>query len=264
LSRNSQKHGPSLEQRARRVRKHSGVLPSPAKDLRPHSSIKIENLSLIGEHIVMRVDLSNQKVREMFTSVVGEEKHDDIRVFFKGGKRGFEVVNMGKDASKVSKGKRSFYYSSSYIPPSKRSSSPEGPKLTAFEVAMSKARMRGSLRVAEILSGDDMLTGEEFGACLDVSRQTVDNWRRNGDLIGLEGPSRGVRYPEWQIKRDGLLTPGIAKVLTLVDGDAWAAYRFLVEDFPDASGDRLIDKLQNDDLDLVLNHIDAVLQGGYT
>lgn len=260
MSRNEQKQG-SLERRARKGR---GMPPGPAKEASGHATVKLENITFTDEHVVMRVDLSDKEVRQMFTSFAQEEDPGNVRVVFEGRKGRFEVINMGNDALKVRGKRKRISKHLNLRSGTSQARLPDTRKPTAFETAMSNARKRGSLRVGEILSGDDMLSGEEFGNRLGLTRQAIDARRKNGQLIGLEGPGRGVHYPEWQIMSDGHLTPGISEILELVDGDTWAAYRFLVEDFPDASRDRLVDKLQDGEVDLVLNHIETVLRGGYT
>lgn len=264
MSRNDQKQG----SHERRQRKGRSVPQGAAKELHPRVNMKIENLTVEGEHLVIRVDTGGKEAQEAITSFVDtytkKKSLKDVRVVFQESKSRFELVSMGKgdrkvrDARLAPSGNR---IAKKLYPQTPR---PEVRKPTAFETAMSNARSRGSLRVADILAGDDMLTGEQFGKRLNLTRQAIDTRRKNGQLIGLQGPSRGVRYPDWQIKPDGHLTPGIEEVLELVDGDAWAAYRSLVEDFPDASGDRLVDKLQNGEVDLVLTHIETVLRGDYT
>jgi len=67
-------------------------------------------------------------------------------------------------------------------------------------VALTAARLRGRLRVADLLAADDMLSAEELARELGMSRMTVNMKCRTGQLLGLEGANRGFRFPIWQIE----------------------------------------------------------------
>jgi hypothetical protein len=97
----------------------------------------------------------------------------------------------------------------------------------AFEQALAKARDRGAARIADILKGEDMLPAADFGQLVDLSHQTVNEKRKLGEILGLEGVKRGVRYPRWQIAEGGKLLPGLAEVHKALGGDPWRVYRFL-------------------------------------
>ena len=132
---------------------------------------------------------------------------------------------------------------------------------SALDDALARARARGERRVAEILAGDDMLTGEEFGARIGITRQGVDKRRRAGELIALEGPARGLRYPDWQIGPEGQMVDGIGEVLALAGGEPWTAYRLLVEPFPDSSGNRVCDVLRRGERERALAQLRGVVEG---
>jgi len=255
LTRHEQKH----RSNERRAGKGRGMPASAAKELK--------KLTFTGGHAVVSVpDLSDEELGAQFRAFVNETNDTGTVMVFKNQKgRIVDLVNA-RNVAKPGQMFRFLISSRRQRLLKKHLTKPhsEAHKPTTFETAMENARMRGNVRVAEILSSKDMLSGEEFGERLGRSRQTIDNWRNSDQVIGLEGPGRGVRYPEWQIRPDGQLVRGITEVLELVDGDAWAAYRFLIEYFPDASEDRLVDKLQNDEIGLVLNHIETVLRGAYT
>ncbi|PKA42667.1 hypothetical protein CWR43_14525 [Rhizobium sullae] len=75
------------------------------------------------------------------------------------------------------------------------------PCADALDIALEAARERGSERVADILNGPDMMTADDVARENKVSRETVNNKRRCHELLGLEGPKRGVRFPRWQTQR---------------------------------------------------------------
>jgi hypothetical protein len=136
----------------------------------------------------------------------------------------------------------------------------EGPLKGALE----RARARGVERAAEILAGDEMLNGDELGQILGISRQAIDKRRKAGDLIALQGPARGYKYPRWQISSDGFVLDGIHEVLDLCDGQAWTAYRHLISTYPDNSGETLYTKLKNGLRDEVLSYVESLRRGNFT
>ncbi len=135
---------------------------------------------------------------------------------------------------------------------------------SSLQAALERGRARGAQRVAEILDQSDMLSGEAFGRLIGISRQAVDKRRLAGDLIGLQGPSRGVRYPAWQVSDDGQMVSGIGEVLKLAGGEPWTAYRLLLEAFPDGSGQRVVDKLRDGMLASVLEHVTSITTAAYS
>ena len=69
--------------------------------------------------------------------------------------------------------------------------------------ALAAARERGRRRVAEILSDPDMLSAENLARLLGTTRATINTKRQNHQLLGLEGATRGFRFPGWPIGEDG-------------------------------------------------------------
>lgn len=129
-----------------------------------------------------------------------------------------------------------------------------------LDAAMEKARRRGQAAVAEILERPEMLTGEEFAARAGVSRGTVDMWRRDRRILGLEGSARGVRYPAWQFDDNGVLVKDLSKFLRAVNDD-WAAYRWLTSELPEIGGEVGLDLLRKGRTDEL---IDAAQHFGET
>jgi len=97
-----------------------------------------------------------------------------------------------------------------------------------LQQALSAARERGRLRVAEILAGDDMLNAEAFAEMLGTTRVTVNTWRQENKVLGLDGAKRGFRFPEWQVGSDGKPYAVLPQLHDLLGGP-WGVYRFMVQ-----------------------------------
>lgn len=126
---------------------------------------------------------------------------------------------------------------------------PDGDRLDA---ALARARARGAVKAAEILRGPDMLTARDFGALIGASHETVNAKRRRHELLGLEGTTRGVRYPAWQVTDAGLPLPGLPDVFALLGGQPWAVFRFLRTAHAELGGMTALDALKAGRLDAVL------------
>jgi hypothetical protein len=101
--------------------------------------------------------------------------------------------------------------------------------------ALAAARERGRLRAAEILSGEDMLSAEDFAKLLGTTRVTVNTKRQGGQILGLDGAKRGFRFPTWQLNADGKPFAELSVLHDLLGG-AWAVYRFLVQPHGELDG----------------------------
>jgi len=104
------------------------------------------------------------------------------------------------------------------------------------ELALSDARQRGRVRVAAILTGEDMLSADEFATLLGTTRATINSKRQNRQLLGLEGTKRGFRFPEWQIDQDGKPFGALPRLFETLGDSPWAVYRFLVQHHPELNG----------------------------
>ncbi len=102
--------------------------------------------------------------------------------------------------------------------------------------ALEAARHRGRARVAEILSGREMLSAEQFTRLIGTSRVTVNAKRQNHQVLGLEGAKRGFRFPEWQVGEDGKPFAALPELFERFGGGSWAVYRFLVQVHPELDG----------------------------
>lgn len=105
-----------------------------------------------------------------------------------------------------------------------------------LDAALAAARERGRTRVAEILSGDDMLSAGEFAELIGTSRMTVNAKRQNHQVLALEGAKRGFRFPSWQVGEDGKPFSLLPELFDRLGGNPWAVYRFLVQHHPELDG----------------------------
>lgn len=110
----------------------------------------------------------------------------------------------------------------------------ERPELTPAEAraALRRAYTRGTDAAAELLAGPDMLSSDQIAERLGLSREAVLQKRRRGDLLGIEGAKRGVRFPAWQVGPDGLPIAALRELHDVL-GEPWAVFRFLRQQHPE-------------------------------
>ncbi len=93
-----------------------------------------------------------------------------------------------------------------------------------------EAKLKGVQHKQELLNyqGKKALTSSEVAAVLGISRQAVDNRRKNNSLLGLSLGSRGYRYPAWQFTNGSVLT-GWSEVLSNMEHlDDWSKLIFML------------------------------------
>lgn len=132
-----------------------------------------------------------------------------------------------------------------------------------FDAALAVARERGAARIADILKAPDMLSARAFGDLVDLSHETVNQKRKSGEVLGLEGAKRGVRYPQWQVTANGGLLPGLKALSDAVDGETWTVYRLLVQHHGELGGATGLEALKARRLDEVLGVARNVAQGAF-
>lgn len=106
----------------------------------------------------------------------------------------------------------------------------------AVEGALGAARARGRDRVASILAQPDMLSAEAFAQHLNTSRETINTRRKAHQVLGLQGVTRGFRYPAWQIGEDGRPFAALPSIFDALGDSPWAVYRFLVQQHGEIDG----------------------------
>lgn len=136
-------------------------------------------------------------------------------------------------------------------------------KELSTEDPLARARLRGVIAMRELLSGNGgALTGGEVAVLLGISRQAVDKRRKAGQVLAVELPRRGLRYPTWQFVESGML-PGFVEALATLHGhDAWAQARFFVSRNPRLAKRRPLDVLRKGDVDAVLRAAEAFDEHG--
>lgn len=126
--------------------------------------------------------------------------------------------------------------------------------------SLAAARERGRSRVAEILSGQDMLSADDLAQLLGTTRATVNTKRQNHQLLALEGAKRGFRFPDWQIGEDGKPFEALPTLFERLGGSPWAVYRFLVQHHPELDGQTGRDALRQGRSAEVIEAADSVAQ----
>lgn len=133
----------------------------------------------------------------------------------------------------------------------------------ALDNALAAARRRGAARVTEILKSPVMINAREFGPLVGMSHETVNLKRKSGEILGLEGTTRGFRYPSWQITADGRLLPGLAELTDRLQGEAWSVFRFLMQPHNELNGATGLQALQAGQIKEALAVADAISQGTF-
>lgn len=132
------------------------------------------------------------------------------------------------------------------------------------EQAFARARERGRIRAAEILSGDDMLSADDMAERLGVSRVTVNARRQRHELLGLDGAKRGFRFPDWQVDDDGNAIQALPRLFELLGPSPWGVYRFLTQRHDVLGGATARDALQRGQADKVLDAAESLARGDFS
>lgn len=128
----------------------------------------------------------------------------------------------------------------------------ETPAEDALGAALVRAKARGAAKVAEILKSADMLTARDFGPLIGASHETVNAKRKRYEVLGLEGATRGVKYPRWQVTDVGLPLPGLARLFGVLGEQPWTVYRFLRTSHAELGGRTALDAMKAGQVDAVL------------
>ena len=98
-----------------------------------------------------------------------------------------------------------------------------------------------------------MMCPSEFSNHIGVSRQTLFNWKENGEIITLPKGKASHQIPLLQLaKHTGQLLPGIKEVLTIAE-DPVEAWLWLMRPHIDFDEAKPIDALQAGEVDTVLD-----------
>jgi hypothetical protein len=132
-----------------------------------------------------------------------------------------------------------------------------------LDEAMSKARARGDVAAAKILNGPDMLSADEFATEIGMTRAGLHKMRARHEVLGLEGPKRGIRFPRWQLV-DGHLLPGLKQVFEVLSGGPWTVYRFLQQKHPELGGTSALDALKRGQVEAVRQLAEGIGHGAFS
>jgi hypothetical protein len=130
--------------------------------------------------------------------------------------------------------------------------------------ALDAARAWGRERVADILSGDDMLAADAFATLIGTSRMTVNVRRRNQQVLGLEGARRGYRFPAWQVGEDGKPFAALPALFERLGGLPWTVYRFLVQSHAELGGITGREALRRGQMARAIEAAESVARGDFT
>jgi hypothetical protein len=132
-----------------------------------------------------------------------------------------------------------------------------------FDNARSEARARGDDQAAKILNGPDMLSADEFATEIGMTRAGLHKMRARHEVLGLEGPKRGIRFPRWQLV-DGHLLPGLKQVFEVLSGGPWTVYRFFQQKHPELGGTSALDALKRGRVQAVRQLAEGIGHGAFS
>jgi len=125
-----------------------------------------------------------------------------------------------------------------------------------IQVLRLKAALRGANAVRELTDAEGgQCSAEAFGEALGVSRETVNQWRQSGRILGWRRGLRNYSYPAWQIHRGALLA-GLEAVLPSLAAktkDALEIADYFLSESEELGG-RPLDLLRNADVEPVVEH----------
>lgn len=133
-----------------------------------------------------------------------------------------------------------------------------------LDAAIARAKARGAIKAADILKGPDMLTARDFGLLIGASHETVNAKRKRNEVLGLEGSTRGVKYPRWQVTDAGLLLPGLVRLFGTLGGQPWTVFRFLLTDHAELGGRTALDALKSGQVDAVVGVAENSALGAFS
>lgn len=127
-----------------------------------------------------------------------------------------------------------------------------------IEDPLLEAKLRGVEDKERLLNYQERaLTSSEAAKLLSMTRQSIDNRRRENRLLGLSMGKRGYRYPAWQFVKGDIL-PGWEKVLAKMEHlDDWSKLIFMLSGDPKLDGQVPLDCLQNGEIEKVISAVEA-------
>jgi hypothetical protein len=132
-----------------------------------------------------------------------------------------------------------------------------------LETALSAARERGRRRAADILTDVEMLSADAFADLLGVSKPTVHAKREKHELLALDGPKRGFRFPSWQLDENGKPFAAIPRLFEQLGDSAWTVYRFLTQRHSTLEGITGLEALRRGKTEAVVETAEGVARGTF-
>jgi hypothetical protein len=129
--------------------------------------------------------------------------------------------------------------------------------------ALEAARERGRRRAADILSGDEMLSADAFAARLHISKPTVHAKRQKHEVLALDGPKRGYRFPAWQIDQDGKPYSVLPRLFEQLGESGWTVYRFLTQRHSALDGITGLEALRRGKYEAVIEAAEGISRGTF-
>lgn len=128
---------------------------------------------------------------------------------------------------------------------------------------LAAARARGRHVVARLSSDPEMLNSDAIAVRMGITRETVRQKRKRGELLGVGGNKRGLRYPAWQLDPEtGIPYANLPRLISGCDGDHWRALRLLQRYHPEL-GRTGLDALRAGDIEGLLRVSNAVAEGAF-
>ena len=115
----------------------------------------------------------------------------------------------------------------------------------------------------EVLDADEMLTSAQLGKLLNASRHEIIDKVKSNSVLALQGNTRGFKFPAWQLDAKNRVLKGIKELLECLDGDHWAAYRYLSNFYPDGTGRRGYQVLLQEGADPLIKWISSCERGNF-
>lgn len=172
----------------------------------------------------------------------------------------FGMPNPGLDLRKRQAGTAALKAGSVRIMPPVKPAAADDPLATA----LAEARQRGAETVATILAGEDMLNSVDFAKLLGLSVTAVHDKMKRHEVLGLEGAKRGVKFPRWQIGRNGRLPTELPLLFEQLGNEPWSVYRFLVQRHPELDGARGHEALREGRGAALLDLVADVVAGAFS
>ena len=109
-----------------------------------------------------------------------------------------------------------------------------------------------------------MLMARDFGPLFGASHETVNAKRKRDEVLGLEGATRGFKYPRWQVTEDGRPLPGLARLFVALGKQPWTVFRFLLTEHAELGGRPALNALKSAQIETVVGVAESLAVGAFT